>query len=273
MAVGPRSSGRAYAVRRIGRGKGPGRVRAAGPLGVSVACLALAVGVALSPGGASAWAAERPQLAQTFLKERTLKEAPAFIVKRYRREAVAGDARAQFYLGLMHEQGLIGETPDLEAARDWYLEAARGGYPPAQYKAGIFLENGRGGARDAARAADFYRRAAERGLKEAQYNYGLMLARGRGTGRDVRAAIPWLERAALAGMTQAALSLAELHTAGVGTPVDPVEAWAWLKRAADAGNAEARRLLDELEPQMTADQRAEARRLEQAHDALARPAE
>ena len=273
MADGPRSSGRAYAVRRFKRGGGPGRVRAAGPIGVSAVLLTLAVIFVVSVAEAPAAVVERPQLAQTFLKERTLKQAPAFIVQRYRREARAGDARAQFYLGLMREQGLIGEAPDPEAARDWFLQSARSGYPPAQYKAGVFLENGHGGPKDAARAVDFYRRAAERGLKEAQYNYGLMLAQGRGTGRDVRAAIPWLERAALAGMTQAALSLAELHTAGIGTPVDPIEGWAWLKRAADAGEAEARRLLDELEPRMDADQRAEARRLKQAHDALARPAE
>lgn len=290
MAYDPRSTDRGDAGRGGGRTRGPRRI---GGLAALVALAAAAcvvppataeVAVHGAPRTAPAGAAESPaergaaepsriRLAQTFLDGRTLREAPAFIVHRYRKRAKAGDARAQFYLGLMHERGLIGEAPDPAAARRWYLKAADGGYPPAAYKAGTFLEAGRGGPEDMARAAALYRRAAERGVKEAQYNYGLMLADGRGVARDVRAAIPWLERAALAGMTQAAMSLAEIHTAGEGTPVDPIEAWAWLKRAAEAGSEEARRLLSRLAPQMSETQLAKARRLKRAHDELAAPPE
>jgi TPR repeat protein len=98
-----------------------------------------------------------------------------------------------------------------------------------------------------------------------------MLSQGRGGARDTRAAIRWFEQAGLAGVTEAQMALAEIYSAGSGgVPADSVEAWAWLSRAADAGNVEAADLLTTLERRMDEAERAEATKLKQAHDALAR---
>lgn len=209
------------------------------------------------------------QLAQTYLDGRSLKNAPPFVIQRYRERAEAGAARAQFFLGLMYEQGLIGEEADPAAARRWFDAAAAQGHAPAQYKAGVMALAGRGGPPDVVRAASLFASAAQAGLKEAQFNYALLLSQGRGVPREVDAAIRWFERAAFAGMARAAMSLAEIHTAGVGRPPDPIEAWAWLRRAENLGAAEAADLRARLEQRMSAEQRAEARKLKEAHDALA----
>lgn len=218
----------------------------------------------------TAIAAERPQLAQSYLDGRSLQQAPDFVIQRYRDRAEAGDARAQFYLGLMAEQGLIGGASDDAAARAWFERAATAGYPPAQYKLGVLREGGRGGPVDPEGAATSYRAAADAGMAEAQYNYALMLSQGRGLPQDMRGAIRWFERAALAGVVEAQMALAEIHSSGIGTPADAIEAWAWLKRASEAGNAEAMTLLAQLEGEMNAAQVAEARKLKGAHDTLAR---
>lgn len=221
-------------------------------------------------GNETAMAAEAGrQLAQTYLDGRSLKNAPPFIIQRYRERAEAGAARAQFFLGLMYEQGLIGEEADLAAARRWFDAAAAQGHAPAQYKAGAMALAGRGGPPDVVRAASLFASAAQAGLKEAQFNYALLLSQGRGVPRDVDAAVRWFERAALAGMARAAMSLAEIHTAGVGRPPDPIEAWAWLRRAESLGASEAAELRAKLEERMDAEQLAEARKLKEAHDALA----
>jgi len=242
-----------------------GRARCAAMLAGAAFCLIGAglIGVAMPTQG----------VAQTYLDGRTLQQAPDFIIKRYEAKAAAGDARAQFFLGLMNEQGLIGDAPDDAAARQWFKTAANAGYPPAHYKLAVFLEEGRGGLKDMKGAVRHYQAAAKAGLSEAQYNAGLMLAEGRGVARDVRAGIRWLEQAALAGVVSAQFSLAELYSAGVGIPVDLVEAWAWLRRAAEAGDTgqagDASRLLALLEKRMDADERAEALALKAAHDSLA----
>ncbi|MBP5858871.1 sel1 repeat family protein [Marivibrio halodurans] len=243
-------------------------------LGVCLLGAALSALAAL-PSPASAHARPGPapsgtvQLAQSYLGDRTLERAPDFVVERYRDRAESGDARAQFYLGLMAEQGLITGTPDDAAARGWFERAARHGYPPAQYKLGVMLEEGRGGPPDAKGAATNYRQAADSGMAEAQYNYALMMSQGRGLPQDIPTAIRWFERAALAGVVEAQMALAEIHSVGVGVPIDPVEAWAWLKRAAEAGNAEALELLPQIEARMDEPAKEEARKLKSAHDTLA----
>lgn len=252
----------------------PVHARAAGLVGL---CLLGAALIVLGPASASAFPHARStlapsgavQLAQSYLGDRTLERAPDFVIERYRERAEAGDARAQFYLGLMAEQGLIAGTPDDAAARGWFERAARHGYPPAQYKLGVMLEEGRGGPPDAEGAATNYRQAADSGMAEAQYNYALMMSQGRGLPQDIPTAIRWFERAALAGIVEAQMALADIHSAGVGVPNDPIEAWAWLKRAAEAGNAEALELLPRIEARMNEAAMAEARKLKDAHDTLA----
>ena len=68
-------------------------------------------------------------------------------------EALAdqGDAKAQYYAGEIHEQGL-GLAPDYMRAAGWYERAAEQGHPQAQRALARIYEQGLGRARDPERA-------------------------------------------------------------------------------------------------------------------------
>ena len=84
-----------------------------------------------------------------------------------------GDKRAQFFMGVMYEQGL-GVPHDDKAAAGWYSKAAEQGDVEAQYNLGRMYDLGQGVPQNDKLAAEWYRKAAELGDAEAQYSLGVM---------------------------------------------------------------------------------------------------
>ncbi len=60
------------------------------------------------------------------------------------RDAQAGDASAQFYLGFYHERGQHGLPQDYFESAKWYLKAAEQDHHAAQLYLGILLIKGTG---------------------------------------------------------------------------------------------------------------------------------
>lgn len=180
----------------------------------------------------------------------------SFIENKYRAAARKGDARAQFYIGMMHEDG-IGRKPDPVKAFEWYIKSADAGYPPAQFKTGLFYETGKGGVKDLSKAAVYYSMAAEGGQAEASYNLALMYDSGRGVARDREKSLQLLEQAARAGLIPAMTRLGAMLSELGGEKAVP-EAWAWLKRAEDKGDQSAAAIRADLEKQMTQGERDSA---------------
>ena len=69
--------------------------------------------------------------------------------------AEQGVASAQFYLGLMHEQGR-GVRQDYPTALTWFRKAAAQGYAGPQNNLGLMYERGRGVRKDLVRAFMWY---------------------------------------------------------------------------------------------------------------------
>lgn len=84
------------------------------------------------------------------------------------------------------------------AARAWRPLAERG-EARAQYHLGLLYEEGRGVARDPATAAAWYRRAAEQGQAQAQNALGILYVQGLGVARAPVEAYAWFARAARGG--------------------------------------------------------------------------
>ena len=86
-------------------------------------------------------------------------------------EAEAGDAEAQFGLGLKF---CIASGPgqDLEQGARWYRKAAEQGHTLAQLNLGVMCALGQGMAQDDAAALGWTRKAAEGGDASAQFNLG-----------------------------------------------------------------------------------------------------
>jgi uncharacterized protein len=106
------------------------------------------------------------------------------------RLAEQGDARAQYTMGLMYEQG-YGVTHDQGKAVAWFEKAAEQGEANGQYRLGSLYYHGRGVPRDLAQAAKWYTRAAQQGDTPAQAALGNMYLLGEGVPKDSVKAAYW----------------------------------------------------------------------------------
>jgi len=104
--------------------------------------------------------------------------------------AEQGDAKAQFNLGVMYDNG-EGVPKDASQAVTWYRKAAEQGDAAAQFNLGVMYDNGEGVPKDASQAVTWYRKAAEQGHAKAQFNLGAMYANGEGVPKDYVQAAKW----------------------------------------------------------------------------------
>jgi TPR repeat protein len=109
-------------------------------------------------------------------------------------KAAAGDANAEFQLGVLYELGR-GVPQNWAKARELYLSAAGKGCIEATHYLGVVYDKGRGVPVDDQQAAYWYRKAADEGYARAQFNYAVFLAQGRGVERNVALALEYLRRA------------------------------------------------------------------------------
>ena len=80
--------------------------------------------------------------------------------------AEQGDAGAQFYLGMLHENG-DGVPEDYGKAREWYEKSAAQGNANAQFYLGLMCAFGRGTSLDLVQAHMWYSLAAGNGHARA----------------------------------------------------------------------------------------------------------
>ena len=143
------------------------------------------------------------------------------------RAARAGHAEAQFN----YAQMIVADRPSFagfKRALPFYRAAAEQGLPDAQYALAVMLTEGNGvPLADPVKARRWMKRAAENGFDTAQVEFGIWLVNGKGGAKDVDAGRAWLERAARDGNVAAGNRLAHIHAQGIGTLVDPVKAGAW----------------------------------------------
>lgn len=139
---------------------------------------------------ASLWAAGPAQAARDAGVAAYKKNDYATALRELTPDAKAGDAKAQYYLGLLHAHGY--------------------GVP-----------------KNPAEAAKWFQKAAEQDVPEAQFDLGHLYRRGAGVPQDYEQAILWLRKAADNGDTFAQSSLAEMYLDGHGTERDLVQAYKW----------------------------------------------
>jgi uncharacterized protein len=178
--------------------------------------------------------------------------------------ADAGQAEAEFDLGVMYAQG-FGVQRDLNAAASWYRKAADQGNAEAQFALGQMYAHGWGVPRDTAdavrwfemansvesdgpptdwlsvegygmpkdpaQAAYWYRKAADSGHPEAQYFLALLYASGKGVKRDEEQAERWFSSSATQGYAAAMAELGKRFAIGNGVAKDDKKAYFWLTLA------------------------------------------
>ena len=170
---------------------------------------------------------------------------PTALVALCRPQAEAGDAQAQYALGVAHYVG-VGAPLDYVEAAHWYRMAAEQDYVEAQVRLGAMYLMGRGVERDFAQAADWYQKAAEQGDVEAQNALGGLYLTGTGVPEDAREAARWYRLAAEQGDPEAQYFMGAFYYDGNGVAQDYEQAWRWFRLSADQGDLEARFMLGRL---------------------------
>ena len=148
----------------------------------------------------------------------------------------AGNASAQFILGVMYNNG-YGVPQDAAEALRWYRQAAEQGHTGTQLMLGFMYAKGEGVPQDTAEAVRWYRRAAEQGHSDAQFSLGVMYDIGYGVPQDNAEALQWHRRAAEQGHASAQTYLGAMYAKGRGVPQDPMMAVQWFRRSAEQGHA------------------------------------
>ena len=122
--------------------------------------------------------------------------------------ADAGDADAQFALGMIHTAG--DDVPqDLTTALAWMRRAAEQNHLQAQYELGRFHTR-QGPRQDFAEAVKWLRRSAERGYPRAQLTLGMLYAAGQGVEQDMAEAYAWVSLAEQAGDEMAGATIQQI---------------------------------------------------------------
>ncbi|NKB58268.1 MAG: sel1 repeat family protein [Alphaproteobacteria bacterium] len=105
-------------------------------------------------------------------------------------DAQTGDAKAQYYMGLLYARG-HGVGKDPAAAAAWFRKSADQGNPEAQFDLGHLYRSGSGVPQDDATAVIWWRKAADRGQTFAQSSLAEMYLDGKGVERDLVQAYKW----------------------------------------------------------------------------------
>jgi TPR repeat protein len=134
----------------------------------------------------------------------------ATALKGFRPLADAGDATAEFALGLMCEQGQGGPV-DFRAAAVWYDRAAKKKHAQALTNLAYLYVEGKGVVRNAAKARTLYTEAASMGIASAMFSLGTMDYSGEGGDMDYVSAYVWWKRAANLNHPKAAANLPKLE--------------------------------------------------------------
>lgn len=111
--------------------------------------------------------------------------------KEIQRKAEAGDAGAQYELGVMYYK------EDYATAVEWWKKAAAQKNVLAQGALGTMYANGLGVPKDTAKAVELIQKAATQGDADSQYNLAQMYFKGEGVSKDMVRAYAWQNLAAV----------------------------------------------------------------------------
>ncbi len=144
---------------------------------------------------------------------------------------------------------------DYKTALDYWQPLAKAGNAEAQYHLGMMYYNGQGVPVDFVSASRFFRSSANQGDAGAQYLIGEMRLKGKGVAQDAGLAGVWFKKAAQQDYPDAQYELGDWYFAGKGGEPDYLKAYVWFSLAEANGiridNAKRKKILTELsEPEI-----------------------
>lgn len=165
------------------------------------------------------------------------------------------------YLKSQSRSSVTNQLDDYHEAISECTPLAKAGNAEAQYRLGLMYELGRGVRQDYQEAVRWYKLAAAQSIASAQSALAMMYYRGQGVPMDDREAAHWFGLAAEQGLVSAQSIIGLLYFTGQGVPQDYVLAHKWLNLAAAAGGDDGVKNRDMAAANMTPAQIADAQRL------------
>lgn len=194
---------------------------------------------------AGSFTASTPQMARADGSLHSVLPPEALGPMALRSAAAAGNAAAEFLIGVKYTEG-DGVAADLTKAAVWYQKAADKGLAPAQYRLASLYEKGRGVEKDLVKAQAWYMQSAEAGNAKAMHNLAVLFAEGAGDQPDYGSAAKWFEQAANFGVKDSLFNLGILYAGGIGVEKDLVASYKWFAIAAEQGDQEAAKRRDDV---------------------------
>ena len=131
-------------------------------------------------------------------------------------EALKGDAKAQYDMGLAYAAG-TGAVRDHRTAVTWLEKAARQNYVDAQYDlAMIYMFTEDDNLRSSEKAVNWFMMAAEQGHLQAQNALAAAYSGGQGIDKDPEKALAWWRKAAAQKNAEAQFNIGYAYLAGEG---------------------------------------------------------
>jgi len=162
--------------------------------------------------------------------------------------AKAGDAHAQYFLGLLYQDGGL-LIPDTEKARQWLEQAAKQEVHAAQYSLGRLLLSDDPDVRDPDEGIRWMKASAKNGNDYAAYALGKEYLSGEHVLKNADEAAKYLHQAAQADNPWAQYLLGKLYLMGEGVEQDEDTAYEWFRGAAEQGHTYAQFFVDRMEQQ------------------------
>lgn len=155
--------------------------------------------------------------------------------------ATAGDAQAQYLLGLWYKDG-VGVKEDSKAAAAYLMQAANAQYIPAFAPLAEMYMTGKGVSKSYAQSVLYAEKSAAANDPWGLYLYGKAYEKGivdipkDEQLNDYQLALYWYYRAARKGNTEAMVRLGDFYDTGKGAEKNIYEAFKWYYRAAEKRN-------------------------------------
>lgn len=206
----------------------------------------LLVTLLLFLGYAKSYAQQSPDPTQVRLNTKArLDSLNSVDVEALTTEAQAGNAEAQYGLGLVYRQGKQVPKDEDQAAR-WLKKSAEQGYALAQRDFGLMVVH-----QTPVQGEQWLRRAAERGDAEAQLWLGVGYEQSWFGNNDPQEALKWTKKAAEQEQPDAQCVLGQKYEDGDGVEQNYALAAKWYRKAADhapnlGGAGQARNRLGQL---------------------------
>ena len=156
------------------------------------------------------------------------------------------------------------DSGDYETALNEWRPLAEAGNADAQFGIGLMYSNGFGVSMDDSEAVKWYLLAADQGHGMAQNNLGVLYANGWGVPQSDEEAFKWYDMAANTGVVDAQRVLADRYASGIGIGQNKAQAYKWLSIATELGDLDAQSARDELAAGMSAEDVAEGQSLANA---------